>query len=87
MIDTYIPACMSKNDVSNVGTFDQPAKRAIVIFSPLYYPTKSLLFETKCVLNIKIIRLSLKITLNKQNNFRNGLSSQNIMKMCYYTCS
>ena len=25
MIDTYIPACMLKNDVSNVGTFKQVA--------------------------------------------------------------
>ena len=38
-------------------------------------------------LDLEIDLLTSKMTLNNQSNFRNGLPSQNHMKIMYYTCS
>ena len=40
-----------------------------------------------CLFDLEIDFLTLKMTLNDENNARNGLPSQNHMKMRYYTCS
>ena len=39
------------------------------------------------LLDLEIDLLILKMTLNNQNNFRNGLPSQNLVKIRYYNCS
>ena len=45
------------------------------------------LFVKICLFDLEIDFLTLKITLSHENNTRNGLPSQNHMKMRYYTCS
>ena len=37
-------------------------------------------------LTLKLTFLTLKVTLRHKNNTRNGLPSQNHIKMRYYTC-
>ena len=59
-----------------------PCKRGIThvpifIWQKLYF----------CLFDLEIVFLTLKMTLSHQNNTRNGLLSQNHMKMRYYTCS
>ena len=43
-------------------------------------------FLAALFVNFEINLSTLKIILNKQNNFKNGLFSPNYMKMKYYTC-